>query len=224
MSTPGHANYGKYLDIEDLNSIFAPSKEAESKVKAWLENSGAAKVVSDGSLVTFTTTVGNANKMLSTSFNLYTNGETTKLRTTAYSVPDDLADAIDLISPTTYFGNMKAHRAVPNLSASKTEKVADVRRQLKPSCETSVSVAISANQTEEFDLLSPTCLKELYNIGNYKVDVSAGSTVAFGSFLNQSASFSDLAKFEKIFNIPSQRLKILALINGGVNNQDSTLR
>jgi tripeptidyl-peptidase-1 len=220
VSTPGNADYGKYLDLEDLNAIFAPSETAESKVKAWLEKSGAANVVSDGSLVTFTTTVGNANQMLSTKFDLYTNGETTHLRTTAYSIPDDLGDAIDLISPTTYFGNMKAHRAVPNTPPSKTEQNADVKRQLKPACETTVSVPISANQTEEFDLLSPTCLKELYNIGNYKVDPSAGSTIAFGSFLNQSASFSDLAKFEKIFDIPSQKLKILALINGGVNNQD----
>ena len=220
VSTPGNADYGKYVDIGDLNSLFAPSKEAESKVKTWLKSSGAANVVSDGSLVTFTTTVGNANKMLSTNFNLYTNGETTKLRTTAYSVPDDLADAIDLISPTTYFDNMKAHRAVPNPSPSKTEQHADVKRQLKPACETSVSIPISAKKSEVFDLLSPTCLKELYNIGNYKSDPSSGSTVAFGSFLNQSASFSDLAKFEKIFDIPSQKLKILALINGGTNNQN----
>ena len=220
VSTPGSANYGKYLDLDDLNALFAPSKDAESKVKSWLQSSGASNIVSDGSLVTFTTTVGNANKMLDTEFNLYTNGETTKLRTMAYSVPDDLGDAIDLISPTTYFDSMRAHRALPDLSPSKTEQRPDMKRQLKPSCETTVAVPISANQTEDFDLLSPTCLKELYNIGNYKVDPSSGSTIAFGSFLNQSASRSDLAKFEKIFNIPSQKFKILALINGGVDNQD----
>jgi tripeptidyl-peptidase-1 len=203
-----------------MNSLFAPSKDAESKVLAWLQKSGAANINSDGSVISFTTTVGNANNMLDTNFNLYTNGETTKLRTTSYSVPDDLGDAIDLISPTTYFDNTKAHRALPNLEPSRVTRTANEVRQLKPACETKVAVPISANETQEFDLLSPTCLKELYNIGDYKVDPSAGSTIAFGSFLNQSASFSDLALFEKIFNIPSQKLKILALINGGVNNQD----
>ena len=189
-------------------------------MQAWLQHSGAENINSDGSMISFTTTVGNANKMLDTKFNAYTNGETTKLRTTSYSVPDDLGDAIDLIAPTTYFDSTKAHRALPNLEPTKVERTPNEVRQLKPSCETKVAVAISANETQEFDLLSPTCLKELYNIGDYKVDVSAGSTIAFGSFLNQSASFSDLALFEKIFNIPSQKLKILALINGATNDQD----
>ena len=220
VSTPGKSSYGKYLDVDDMDAIFAPSKDAESKVKSWLSGSGASNIVSDGSMVTFTTTVGNANKMLDTKFNLYTNGETTKLRTTAYSVPDDLGDAIDLISPTTYFGNMRAHSAIPNISPSKTERKPNLRRQLSPSCETTVSIPISANQTEDFNLLSPTCLKELYNIGNYSADPNSGSTIAFGNFLNQSASYSDLAKFEKIFNIPSQNFTVTALINGGVDNQD----
>lgn len=220
VSDPSSSKYGEYLDLDELNSIFAPSKDAESKVKAWLQQSGASNIVSDGSMVTFTTLVGNANKMLDTEFNLYTNGETTKLRTTAYSIPDALGDSIDLIAPTTYFGSMKAHSAIPDVSPSKVERSPDVKRQLSPSCETSVTVPISANETEVFDLLSPTCLKELYNIGNYKVDPSAGSTIAFGSFLEQSASYSDLAKFEKIFNIPTQNFSVLALINGGVDDQN----
>lgn len=157
--------------------------------------------------------------MLDASYKLYTNGETTKLRTTSYSIPDDLSDAIDLIEPGTYFASTKAHRALPNLEPS-TVQHAPEKRQFEPSCTTKVAVPISANQTEDFDLLSPTCLKELYSIGNYRADPKSGSSVAFGSFLNQSASYSDLAKFEKIFDIPAQKLELLALINGAVDNQD----
>ena len=219
VSTPGSADYGKYLSSEDLNSLFAPSKDAESRVMSWLKSSGAENIVSDGTTISFTTSRGSANSMLEADYSLYTNGATTKIRTTSYSIPDDLSDDIDLIEPGTYFSSMQAHSAIPMVAPSKTLN-APTKRQFKQSCLTKVPVPISANETEIFELLSPTCLKEYYNIGDYKVDKSAGSTIAFGSFLNQSASFSDLAQFEKIFDIPSQKLEILALINGGVNNQD----
>ena len=220
VSAPGSARYGQYLDREDIDSIFRPSKDAETKVQTWLKQSGASNIASDGSMITFTSTVGNANKMLGANFSLYSNGEYTKLRTLAYFVPDDLGDVIDLISPTTYFGNVKAHRAVSNTAPLKTKPSTDRKRQLSPSCEVEVSIRTRQNETLTFELLSPLCLKELYNMGNYRADPSSGSTVAFGSFLNQSASYSDLTKFEETFNIPSQNFSVLALINGGVDNQD----
>lgn len=219
VSTPGSADYGKYLDKDDLDALFAPSSEKVAKVKAWLQKNGISGSEKDAGFISFHTTVGKANKLLDTKFGLYTDGEQTKLRTLKYSVPDDLSDAVDLISPTTFFGNMKAHRALPNLEASKTERKPMEARQLKPSCETTISIPISANQTEDFTVIGPTCLKQLYNVGGYKPDPKSGSTVAFGSFLNQSASYSDLAKFEEIYNIPSQNFTVTT-INGGVDNQD----
>jgi tripeptidyl-peptidase-1 len=122
---------------------------------------------------------------------------------------------VDLITPTTYFGSMKAHRAIGNPVPSKTENIPDRKRQVSSSCETTV---VYENRT--FTLLGPECFKELYNVGDYKAHPHSGSTIAFGNFLNQSASYSDLAKFEKIFNLPSQNFTVLALINGGVDNQD----
>ena len=219
VSTPNSAHYGKYLDKSELDTIFAPTTESESKVKSWLQTSGASDIVSDGNTVSFKTDVGNANKMLDTKFALYTNGETTKLGTTQYSVPDDLSDAVDIITPTTYFSSMKAHRAVPNIAPSVVER-APSKRQLKASCETVISIPITAKKNESFTVIGPTCLKELYNVGDYQADPSSGSTIAFGSFLNQSASYSDLALFEQIFDIPSQNFTVLALINGGVDRQN----
>ena len=202
-----------------MDAMFAPSSESESKVKSWLKQSGVSNILTDGSVVSFTTTVGNANKMMDTKFGLYTDGATEKVGTTQYSVPDEVGNAIDIISPTTYFGSMKAHRAVPNVAPSKVERSPD-KRQLKHSCETVISIPLTKNTTEDFTVIGPTCLKELYNVGGYKADATSGSTIAFGSFLNQSASYSDLAKFEKIYNIPSQNFTVLALINGGVDNQN----
>ncbi|KAI0477869.1 Tripeptidyl-peptidase sed4 [Xylariaceae sp. FL0804] len=228
VSTPGSAGYGDYMDLDTQNALFAPSSSDEARVVAWLRQAGASSVVSDGAIVSFVTTVGRANQMLDADFALYRNerdGDAVmKLRTMAYSVPDDLVDAVDLISPTTYLGSTTAQHRAPRRgrreekkpAASRTLRAPPTRRQqLNPSCETTVDYA-----GEAFALLSPRCLKELYSIGNYTVDKSAGSSIAFGSFLNESASYSDLAEFERLFGIPQQEFKVLALINGGVDNQD----
>ncbi|KAK0879533.1 hypothetical protein LTR87_006620 [Friedmanniomyces endolithicus] len=221
VSTPCSPGYGKYIDVGEQTSMFAAPMEAQNNVTSWLQGCGASNIASDGSFVTFTTTVGQANAMLNTTFGFYTNGDAVKLRTMGYSIPDELSEMIDLVAPTTYFGNTKAQRRV-SAPIPKAKRSVMAKRQLNASCEITIQYPISANTTQPFTLLSPQCLKELYNVTDYSVDVSAGSTIAFGSFLNQSASYSDLAMFEKIFNIPSQNFTVKALINGGVDNQNAT--
>lgn len=53
---------------------------------------------------------------------------------------------------------------------------------------------LPANRSESFNVLSPNCLQGLYNTKDYKPDPKYGSNIAFGNFLNQSASYSDLAQ------------------------------
>ncbi|RAL58922.1 hypothetical protein DID88_009213 [Monilinia fructigena] len=67
--------------------------------------------------------------------------------------------------------------------------------------------------------VTPQCIKELYSVGNYTPSVSSGSRIGFGSFLNQSALYTDLFQFEELFNIPAQNFSV-TLINGGVNDQN----
>lgn len=66
-------------------------------------------------------------------------------------------------------------------------------------------------------LITPTCLKELYNI-QYTPNRFSGSKIGFGSFLNQSASFQDLSLFQLAQQIPQQGFAI-ELINGGLDDQ-----
>lgn len=40
ISHPKSTSYGKYLSVEEVTDLFAPSKDAVDKVKAWLEASG----------------------------------------------------------------------------------------------------------------------------------------------------------------------------------------
>lgn len=92
VSTPGHPQYGQYLDVEDIGAQF-PSVAA-TNVVAWLKSAGipASSIHNTGSAVNFATTVGQANSLLKTNFAYYTDGGVEKLRTLSYSVPDSLVN------------------------------------------------------------------------------------------------------------------------------------
>lgn len=170
-----------------------------------------SQISSDGAYVTFATTVGTANSLLNTTFSKYEHsaGAGVKIRTTQYSVPEELADYIDLIDPTIFVG--KAAVAPPTYSTvtpSKVKTDAATKSTIDASCSTSIT---------------PTCLKQLYNTVGYTPDPHSGSRIGFGSFLNQSAVYSDLFSFEDHFNIPHQNFStILVPDSGATNDQDIT--
>ena len=41
-SNPNSPNYRKYLNVHEVNDLFAPAKDAVSAVRDWLENAGIA--------------------------------------------------------------------------------------------------------------------------------------------------------------------------------------
>jgi tripeptidyl-peptidase-1 len=144
---------------------------------------------------------------LGAKFKYYTNGEISKLRTLAYSIPGDLKSDIDLISPTTYFGKTTAQRSIKTFKSKRGSSTTT-------SASSSVSVAASCQTS-----ITPACLKELYNVGNYTPSAKHGSRVGFGSFLNESALYSDLALYEKLNKIPSQNFTKV-IIDNASNSQD----
>jgi len=207
VSTPGTATYGQYLDLDQINSIFGASNASKTAVTNWLQSSGVTSYTVQGDSVWFQTSVSKANSLLGTTFNHFTDAKgNTKLRTTQYSVPQEVASAIDLISPTTYFGNTKAQAAIP--SPAKLEQLK--RATVPASCAQNYTYSYGT-----YTQLTPDCLKTEYKINDYKPDPKAGSRLGFGSFLNESASFSDLFQFEKQFNIPAQNFSVVL-----VNPQD----
>jgi tripeptidyl-peptidase-1 len=201
LSTPGQAEYGQWLDKSDIDTQF-PVVDDTAVVK-WLKSAGISNVARDGALLKFTGSVETVNKLLDTDFAYYQNGGSTKLRTTEYSIPESLTDYIDLVSPTVNFGKTRSAAPAPSRSRKEAHKASSAN--VSPACTTSIT---------------PSCLKVMYNVGDYTPKPEAGSRIGFGSFLNQSASYSDLAKYETLFDIPSQSFTV-ELLNGGVNNQSA---
>ncbi|KAE8378043.1 peptidase S8/S53 domain-containing protein [Aspergillus bertholletiae] len=201
LATPGHADYGQWLDQADIESLFPT--ESDDAVLSWLKDAGITHISRQGGLVNFATTVGTVNKLLDTKFSYYQNGQAQKLRTTQYSIPDHLADAIDLVAPTVFFGRQDESVALPIHDAF------------------AAGTKTAAGNVSCADLITPDCLADMYNFRGYTPSASSGSKVGFGSFLNESANYADLALYEKRFNIPSQNFSV-ELINGGINDQNWT--
>lgn len=201
VSTPGSPSYGQYLDSDDIAAQYGPSDASTEAVTNWLNEAGITEIYNNGQSIHFATTVSKANSLLGADFHYYSDGGSTKLRTLAYSVPSDLQASIDLVSPTTYFGKTSASRSIQaykNKRASTTTTSASSSVSVAASCQTSIT---------------PACLKQLYNVGNYTPSVASGSRVGFGSFLNESAIFDDLFTYEKVNGIPSQNFTKVIIAN-----------
>ncbi|KAL9080903.1 MAG: hypothetical protein Q9157_000403 [Trypethelium eluteriae] len=217
VSTPSSASYGQYLNLDEVNSIFGPNNESVTAVKSWLESSGVTNYKTQGDSIWFQTTVSTANSILGTNFHNFVDSTgSTKLRTTQYSIPNELTAHIDLISPTTFFGKTKALRTTHGRKTKRLPKrqvskaISRSKRQEPASCEGSIVV-----ENRTFAAFGPACLKAEYDINGYKADPRSGSRIGFGSFLNESASFSDIFLFEQYFKIPPQNFSVVL-----VNPQD----
>ncbi|KAI0873315.1 tripeptidyl-peptidase [Hypoxylon argillaceum] len=215
MSTPGHANYGKHMSRLELRSYTAPTKEAVSSVVSWLTSSNIKPLV-DNDWVTFSTTVETANDLLNTTFAWYQyeKGGSPKLRTLDYSVPDELADKIDLIQPTTRFGQLGARKS----TIFDMHVLGPVdEEEAKVNAVASTAAVANCNTAQ----ITPACIKSLYNI-KYTPSAS-GNLVAFGSYLEEYARYSDLASFETKW-LPAAKGQnfTVQLVNGGLNSQTSS--
>ena len=212
VSTPGSSSYGQFMEGEEVSAMIAPVSEAAPAVEAWLKAGGVQDIHTEREYVIFAAPVETANKLLNTQFHYYENEGLTKLRTTGYSVPNDLSQYIDFVHPTTYFGKTTAQVPFPQ---PHQDKIVLTPRNANSTNGTTNGTAIDASCK---DLITPQCIKEIYNIGNYTADPNSGSKIAFGSFLNQSARTQDLILFETKYDIPQEGFSV-QLINGGTNDQ-----
>lgn len=213
ISNKKSKNYGKWLDRDEVNAIVQPSRQANEAVVTWLNSEGVSAVTSDGTVVTFKTTIETANRILNADFQGYERSGVAKIRTVGYSVPQDVAEHIDLVWPTTFFGKSQAFAPVhakfgDSVEAANLEK----REQAKTIKHKHTKQQKVAKECEK--TISPACIKQLYNVGNYTALASSGSKVGFGSFLNQTASKDDLRLFNDYFKLPQHSFTKIEVTKG----------
>lgn len=185
VSDPTHARYGQHLKRDELRDLVKPRAESTRAVLSWLEEAGidSHDIKNDGEWITFHAPVERAETMLGTKFKTYQNEvrrDVTRIRSLSYSVPKAVRDHIDLIEPTTRFGQIKAER-----SNVLTQEAAPF--------------SIAAVNATCNNAITPTCLKSLYNFADYKIDPKGAVKLGVSGFLEQLARFADLEQFTSNF-------------------------
>jgi tripeptidyl-peptidase I len=188
ISNPYHANYGQYLKRHQLKDMLRPTPEATAAVLDWLAHSGVAEndIDDKGDWINFVARIDQAEAMLRTKYYLYRSSvdhSTTKIRTLQYSVPRGLVDCIDMIQPTTRFGQTR-----PQFSLIRDKTILG---QVG-----TIPIDSSCNVT-----ITPTCLKELYNINGFmpSSNMNESGFIAVNGFLEEYAQHSDWAQFQPRF-------------------------
>jgi tripeptidyl-peptidase-1 len=209
MSTPDHPNYGKHFQThEEMKRMLQPSAESADSIREWLESAGITQIEQDADWMTFHTTVETANELLAANFQYYLSNarHIERLRTLEYSVPDALMSHVNMIQPTTRFGQIHANRNTLHSQTKETDEAFRTAAQsASPDCNS---------------IITPQCLKDIYNIGDYKANSSNGNKIGFASYLEQYAQYSDLAMFEKnIASYASGQNFSVVQFNGGGNVQ-----
>ncbi|KAK4155303.1 hypothetical protein C8A00DRAFT_31923 [Chaetomidium leptoderma] len=215
LSTPGHPNYGLHMTRDELRSYTAPSSNAVSAVTAWLQQHAIQPVV-DHDWVSFTTTVRHANELLNTEFSWYQYLQSSggpALRALSYSVPDHIAAHIDLVQPTTRFGNIGARKSsIFDMYPLELDIIPDTKANF---------VAGTTDPEACASTVTPDCLRSLYNI-HYTPAAPGENKIAFASFLEQYAQYDDLKAFEQRLVPEAVGMNFtVELVNGGLNNQGS---
>lgn len=212
MSTPDHPSYGNHFNThEEMKRMLQPSAESTDSIRDWLEGAGITEIEQDADWMTFYTTVETANELLAANFQFYANSvkKIERLRTLKYSVPEALVSHINMIQPTTRFGQLRAQRAILHTEVKENDAAFRLNAMsATPDCNS---------------VITPQCLKDLYNVGDYKASATNGNKVGFASYLEEYARYSDLELFEK--NVaPFAKGQNFSVVqyNGGGNDQQSS--
>jgi len=130
-----------------------------------------------------------AEKMLDTKYSVWKHVSGDQLvRTTSYSLPENLHDHIDVIQPTTMFGRFKRDMStIVWVDDSETPPVQNFEATVTPGF--SVPVDASCNST-----ITIKCLQQLYNATGY-VPKAEGNSVGITGYLGEFANIQDLQSF-----------------------------
>ncbi|KAG6364221.1 hypothetical protein INS49_005819 [Diaporthe citri] len=196
VSTPDHPQYGKHYEGHELRSLLRPTDEASATAISWLQDNNITDIQDDGDYLMFRTTVGTANTLLDTQFDWYRGEDGVQMmRTTRYSVPQDVAAHINFVQPTTRFGTAKrlaSHVDIMDGGAPTdgTSKWVSAPDNLKVNAANAVDPACNT-------AITPQCLFQLYNV-NFKGNPAGGNTAGYVSFVGQSARLTDMTMFEQV--------------------------
>ena len=194
ISTPDHPKYGEHMTREELKAMLRPSAEASESVVGWLESVGVSPkdIEDDGDWVNFYVPAVEAERILDTKLVTIGNIErwllymlkyvrfyyyessingATRIRTLHYSVPETVRQYVQMIQPTTRFGQMRPERSNVFESGDGVA-IEEVKEMYQEQ-----AILPGFNATFCNTTITPTCLRQLYrgtSGSNFGVEGSRG--------------------------------------------------
>ena len=168
-----------------MEALIAPHPTSLSLVESWLAShdidlTTAVQHSGSSSWLSLRIPVAQAERMLNTKYSIFYHPSTSShiVRTMEYSLPRDLHSHIDVISPTTYFGSMKALKATNFLMP----KVSPAEESVNPG-----QLAAPCSST-----VTPACLRVQYNSSTYLPIYTSRNILGIAGYLGEYANNADL--------------------------------
>ncbi|KAK7696300.1 hypothetical protein QCA50_000954 [Cerrena zonata] len=214
ISDPDHHRYGKYLTKEKIEEISSPSLASINAVRNWLVSHGydeeylSASSTKDGFRIRVP--VSQAEEMLNTKYHIWEHTATgkTAVRTTAYSLPEELHVHVELVHPTIVFPGIRSMassaRLIPDIEVSTTNSSSS--GGVDPVCNNEITIK---------------CLQQIYKFVDYRPSADSGSRIGLTGYLEMFANEQDLQSFyaDQRHDALNSSFALVS-VNGGLNSQN----
>jgi tripeptidyl-peptidase I len=208
MSTPDHPKYGQHMKRDQMKAFLRPSKEISQAILGWLRAEGipASDIEDDGDWISFKVTVAEAESMLRTHFYYFHNKNAgiKRIRTLQYSIPQALHGYVQMIQPTTRFGQIRTQTSMV-LGSMKAKSEYHATGYNTTFCNTTIT---------------PDCLRGLYQFDDFLAEPDSRNSLGISGYLNQYAQYAELRRFINEYSPYAQGANFSVVsISGGLNTQ-----
>ncbi|RDB19145.1 Tripeptidyl-peptidase sed3 [Hypsizygus marmoreus] len=219
VSDPYHERYGAHLSKAEVEDLVAPHPESVNVIEEWLAAHGLGSTDLARSpakdWVTINIPVHLAEKMLDTKYHVWKHIESGAhlIRTTSYSLPENVHAHVDVIQPTTMFALWKGLKTSLHYE-DHTEEIAVAKSLPKINLASGVSVDPACNVS-----ITINCLQQLYNI-HYVPKATKKNKIGITGYLEQFANIQDLQSFyaDQRPDALNSTFEFIS-VKGGLNNQ-----
>ncbi|TFK43817.1 tripeptidyl peptidase A [Crucibulum laeve] len=223
LSQPNFAVLEQHLYEEQVEGLVAPHQESIDLVDGWLASHGLVGADLSRSpakdWVTVNIPVRLAEKLLDTKYHVWKHAGSGDhiVRTTSYSLPQNLHAHVDVIQPTMIFARWTAMKSTLYWPDAEEEKSFANNLLASKNVVSGSAVDASCNSS-----ITIKCLQQLYNTVGYKPQSADKNAIGITGYLEQFANIQNLQSFygEQLPEALNSTFKFISVSTGLEANLD----
>lgn len=209
MSSPNHPTYGQHMKRDQMKAFLRPSEKVSQTIMEWLKSEGVLEsdTKNDGDWISFKVKLANAESMLNTRFYYFHHERTDvkRIRTLQYSIPQHLHGYVQMIQPTTRFGQLRPQMSMV-MDSVKAESTSHPSGYNATFCNTTII---------------PACLRGLYQLEDFRAEPHPNNSLGVSGYLDQYAQYGELKRFIRSYaKYATNATFDVVSISGGLNTQN----